>query len=30
VANSAAAVETLLARGAAQAMNEFNNRDIGN
>jgi PTH1 family peptidyl-tRNA hydrolase len=29
VANSAAAVETLLARGAAQAMNEFNNRDIG-
>jgi PTH1 family peptidyl-tRNA hydrolase len=30
VANSAAAVETLLARGTAQAMNEFNNRDIGN
>jgi len=30
VANSAAAVETLLGRGTAQAMNEFNNRDIGN
>ncbi len=30
VANSAAAVETVLARGATQAMNEFNNRDIGN
>jgi PTH1 family peptidyl-tRNA hydrolase len=29
VANSAAAVEALLTRGAAQAMNEFNNRDIG-
>jgi PTH1 family peptidyl-tRNA hydrolase len=29
LANSAAAVEILLARGAAQAMNEFNNRDIG-
>lgn len=29
VTNSAAAVETLLARGAAQAMNEFNNRDLG-
>jgi PTH1 family peptidyl-tRNA hydrolase len=30
VTNSAAAVATLLARGVAQAMNEFNNRDIGN
>lgn len=30
VANAAAAVETILARGVAQAMNEFNNRDIGN
>jgi peptidyl-tRNA hydrolase len=30
VANSAAAVEALLARGVAPAMNEFNNRDIGN
>ena len=30
VANSAVAVETLLVRGAMQAMNEFNNRDIAN
>jgi PTH1 family peptidyl-tRNA hydrolase len=30
VTKSAAAVATLLARGVAQAMNEFNNRDIGN
>lgn len=28
VENSAIAIETLLARGTAQAMNEFNNRDI--
>jgi PTH1 family peptidyl-tRNA hydrolase len=30
VTNSAAAVATLLARGVAQAMSEFNNRDVGN
>lgn len=30
VANAAAAVETLLARGVQQAMNEFNNREIVN
>jgi len=30
VTNSAMAVETLLAKGVPQAMNEFNNRDIAN
>jgi PTH1 family peptidyl-tRNA hydrolase len=30
VTNSAAAVEAVLARGVAPAMNEFNSRDIGN
>lgn len=30
VANAATAVETLLARGLQQAMNEFNNREIVN
>jgi len=30
VTNSAVAVETILARGVSQAMNEFNNRDILN
>ncbi len=30
VANAAAAIEAILVRGVPQAMNEFNNRDIGN